>query len=133
MAIAWWGWVGGRRVVDDSLWSFSYLSLAFKLERKKLLIVPINILTTQLKWFQSNLLPYFAKKISRTQLRNQWWLVYDETQCLRKKKKIWEKKNNLAMVITPVKLNNLTKYNFKASLINNQTISPIPSRIMSLL
>lgn len=37
------------------------------------------------------------------------------------------------MVITPVKLNNLTKYNFKASLINNQTISPIPSRIMSLL
>lgn len=37
---------GGRRVVDDGLWSFSYLSLAFKLERKKLLIVPINILTT---------------------------------------------------------------------------------------
>lgn len=42
-------------------------------------------------------------------------------------KKKSEKRKNLAMVITPVKLNNLTKYNFKASLINDQTISPIPA------
>lgn len=48
------------------------------------------------------------------------------------KKNLRKEKLNLAMVITPVKLNNLTKYNFKASLINDQTISPIPSRIMSL-
>ena len=53
-------------------------------------------------------------------------------QCLRKKKNLRKEKLNLAMVITPLKLNNVTKYNFKASLINNQRISSIPSRIMSL-
>ena len=49
------------------------------------------------------------------------------------KKNLRKEKLNLAMVITPLKLKNLTKYNFKASLINDQAISPIPSRIMSLL
>ena len=57
--------------------------------------------------------------------------MYDKTVSQEKKNLIKEKLN-LAMVITPLKLNNITKYNFKASLINNQRISSIPSRIMSL-
>lgn len=74
------------------------------------------------------MLPYFAKKESRAQLRNQWWLLYDKTQCLAEKKIPEQEKSNLGMAITPLKLNNLTKYNFKVSLENNKMISLIPPK-----
>lgn len=72
------------------------------------------------------------KRIMNTIKKSMTIIIWQNTVSGREKNLRKKEKLNFQMAIGPLKLNNL-KYNFKYSLTNNQTISPIPSRMITVV